>query len=429
MLKRDMERLGTSWLGILAHRLAETFGLLVLSALAVQAEPPRLGKGLNMDIWVEWHHVGAYLADPSLRSPYPDWPRHVSDDRLAQLRAEGFDFIRLPIDPEPLLLLDPGALRNGLLAEIRARVEQLHAAGFTVIVDLHTFPRDEAGGIDRIMNNQGTWQHYVDLVGAVGLAIADFDPARTLFEPINEPTNDCPAIWEGKGKQAWPAMLAQLHKTAREAAPDLTLVLSGACWGGIEGLMALDPAAIADVNVIWTFHSYTPFAFTHQGASWAEGPVAFLTDLPYPPSHLRADSVDDLADLAATRAKGSTRWFAKDFTPEDFRAEIKAYRALPDDAALSDIRRAADWAQAHDIPTSRLLLGEFGAIGGSETGGNVRPADRWRFLADKSRAAEDLGIGWAVWSWTADFGIAEGRNRRLIPAACGALRLRRCTGP
>ncbi|MFN4202271.1 MAG: glycoside hydrolase family 5 protein [Tabrizicola sp.] len=404
--------------------------LLVLGlACPALAGPPDLSKGIATDIWVEWHRVGEYLADPALRSPYPDWPRHVSDARLAQLRAEGFDFVRMPVDPEPMLLLDPGPTRDAMIAEIVARVRQLHAAGLTVIVDLHTIPRSESGGIDRIVGNPGTWVFYLDLVDAVGRALTDagLDPARTLFEPINEPTNDCAAIWEGKGPAAWPAMLAEMHAVARAAAPDLTLVLSGACWGGVEGLQALDPAAIADENVIWSFHSYQPYTFTHQGAEWSNDPVAFLSDLPYPPSRLKAGDVGPLADAAVSRASTAWPWFARTFTREDYVAALEAYRNQPDDFGVQEIRRAAEWAKAHGIPASRLLMGEFGTIGGEDSTARVRIEDRWQLLADKRSAAEAAGIAWSVWSWISDFGIATGPDRTIDPAACAALDLTGCT--
>ncbi|MFN3280494.1 MAG: glycoside hydrolase family 5 protein, partial [Tabrizicola sp.] len=397
------------------------FALLGLGlACPALAEPPKLSKGIATDIWVEWHRVGEYLADPALRSPYPDWPKHVSDERLAQLRAEGFDFVRMPVDPEPMLLLDPGPTRDAMIAEIVARVRQLHAAGLTVIVDLHTIPRDESGGIDRIVGNPGTWAFYLDLVDAVArkLAEAGLDPARTLFEPINEPTNDCTAIWEGKGPAAWPAMLAEMHATARAAAPDLTLVLSGACWGGVEGLAALDPAAIADDNVIWSFHSYQPYTFTHQGAGWSMDLVAFLSDLPYPPSRLKAEEVGPLADAAVARAGEARQWFARNLTRQEFVAALEEYRTLPDDIGVQEIRRAAEWARAHGIPAARLLLGEFGTIGGEDSTARVRAEDRWQLLADKRRAAEAAGIAWSVWSWISDFGIATGPDRTIAPGAC-----------
>ena len=34
--------------------------------------------------------------------------------------------------------------------------------------------------------------------------------------------------------------------------------------------------------MIYTFHDYEPFPFTHQGATWTDPAVAPLRDVPYP---------------------------------------------------------------------------------------------------------------------------------------------------
>ena len=49
-------------------------------------------------------------------------------------------------------------------------------------------------------------------------------------------------------------------------------------WYGIDKLVSRQP--LADTNVIYAFHDYEPFIFTHQGASWAN--LGATHDLPYP---------------------------------------------------------------------------------------------------------------------------------------------------
>jgi hypothetical protein len=202
--------------------------------------------------------------------------------------------------------------------------------------------------------------------------------------------------------------------------------LSGACWGGVAGLAGIDPASLADDNVIWSFHSYEPFIFTHQGAGWTVGPVAFLTEIPYPPSRVAESDVDRLADLAFARAEASALWFADGITREAIRAEIEGYRALPDDVSARDLSAALDWARTHGIPPERLILGEFGVIGGIAEEASVLPEDRLRFLADKRGAAEAAGVAWSVWSWVGSLGIAEGPDRAFLPGICDALALSGC---
>jgi endoglucanase len=177
------------------------------------------------------------------------------------------------------------------------------------------------------------------------------------------------------------------------------------------GLIALDPGLIDDTNVLWTFHSYEPFVFTHQGAEWISVAERYLEDVPYPPDRLDDRTLDRLAQAAAQRAGGT-------HDVHDFRYRLEAYRRAGTAATSTPIEAVADWADRHAVPRDRLLLGEFGAMRGT---------DRLAFLEAKRWAAEEHGIPWAVWSWGDAMAITLDRaTRKLDPAVCTALGLEGC---
>ena len=381
-------------------------------------------RGLNFDIWNTWLSVEDMVTTPGFLDIYPDWRAIVPPKAIAGLSAMGFDFVRLPMDPAPLLRLGPGPAQDALIDQIAETALMVQAAGLKTIVDLHSIPRpDEAWGTDSVVGDTALFAAYIALTANVAARLNGMDPDRTALELLNEPTSDCDSVWSG-GPMTWPDQLIRLHRAARKAAPDLPLVLSGACWGGVDGLKAIDPAAIADNNVLWSFHSYEPFLFTHQGASWTTGLNALFTGITYPPTTIDDATAARLLSQAEGRLGTSTN---KDATPAALAQALQNYRDRPPDDVGTEIRAAAVWADQHGIPRGRLILGEFGAIRDDMTGSRLTGTGRAAFLKDKRTAAEALGIGWAVWGWTGAFGITDDDTTRAIaPDICVALGLLQC---
>ena len=81
-------------------------------------------------------------------------------------------------------------------------------------------------------------------------------------------------------------MQSELLRTARIVAPNLALIATGACGSMIAGLETLDPASIADPNLVYAFHFYEPYVFSHQGAPWMSGEpmYRYLNTVPWPAS-------------------------------------------------------------------------------------------------------------------------------------------------
>jgi endoglucanase len=378
-------------------------------------QPTGFRRGVNGDLWNNWGTIAQLQADPQALEVFPDWRRNVTPAMFQALADQGFDFIRLPTDPGPALAYGPGPDQDRLIEGMVDAAQMGLDAGLNVIVDLHPLPRgEEIGGIESILGDQ--FPAYVDLVARIAARLADLPSALEL---LNEPPFDCEAVYAGAPPQ-WPGMQARLHAAARAAAPDLPIILTGACWSQGNALTALDPGLIADTNVIWTFHSYTPYSYTHQGAIWINPPVKYLRDLPYPPSLMTPEIaarviVEAEARMIATEGTADSDAIAK---------AVTEYAATPDSDVGAEITIVSQWADAHAIPRDRILMGEFGAL---HTVDDVAQPMEWyhAFLSDKRQAAEAAGMGWAVLSWSGGMGIAapEDPDRRMSPETCRALGL------
>ena len=385
---------------------------------AALAEPVSLKRGVNLGLWLDWLSIGEMLADPSTLDPYPDWQRDITPRMLEVLAEQGFDFVRMPTDPGPMLAYGPGADQDRLIAGIHTATKTALDAGLKVVVDLHPLNRgDETGGIEDIL--EGLWPDYVTMVARLAGDLATLPQDRVVLELLNEPTFDCEAVYAGAPPR-WPAMQTELVAAIRATAPDLTLVLTGACWGQANALASLDPRMIDDGNVLWTFHSYQPFLFSHQGATWSSAPEKYVWDLPYPPSAV----TDELAAELATAAKERMAAAEGQADAELIDTAIAEYRAYPDSIVTTEIERAAAWADEHGIPRDRLFLGEFGAL--HTIDGRTLPRDWYlAYVTDKRTAAEAAGMSWAVLGYIGGMGIADEDvpDRRLDPDTCRALGL------
>ena len=112
---------------------------------AAQAAPLPLHRGVGLHQWLNWAPLaedGTYRWPP-YRSveewlaedrPMSDWPQ---GDPFAAIGALGFDFVRLTVDPGPLLASE-GTRREEALAVLSESVQRLTAANLKVVLNLHS---------------------------------------------------------------------------------------------------------------------------------------------------------------------------------------------------------------------------------------------------------------------------------------------------
>src|SRR5262249_9951650 len=154
----------------------------------------------------------------------------------------------------------------------------------------------------------------------------------------------------------------KLIAAIRSGAPNHTIIASGHRWSGLWEFLALEP--YSDRNIIYNFHFYEPFVFTHQGAGWAGPNLQFYRGLPYPSSPdaiaRMLDSVmDDAARLVLVNY-GQDHWDA---------ARIDKAMAL-----------AAAWGEKHHVPVTCNEFGVFRRFS--------QPADRAAWITDMRVAFE-----------------------------------------
>ena len=335
----------------------------------------------------------------------PDY--EMSDAVLRNVAAAGFDSVRVTVDPGPFLQFT-GAKRDALDRHLVGVVERMLANRLCVIVDFH--PNRQVSTYEAIKLVQATddplFLDYASAIERTARLLAGLKTNRVALELMNEP----PYGWDAATTERWQRMLEILHRTARSAAPDLLLILSGAHGGDAAGLIALDPAAFANSRVLYTFHYYRPYEFTHQGVK-STGPNdwhwQFISSLPYPAHSadpnliwegIRLNILMESGLSPADRARALdvvhervAGYFASDFSKKQIGA---------------DFDQVLTWANRHNIDPHAILLGEFGV---TRTYGMYRASDatsREAWIRDVRTAAERRGFRWAFWALSGYGGMA-----------------------
>jgi hypothetical protein len=332
-------------------------------------------------------------------------PKHtLTPAQISAIRAAGFDFVRLPVDPGPFLDFQ-GAQRDALDTQLLATVQLLVNAGLGVIVDFHPNPIAPDAYSPKALvtsTNAPVFQAYCDMLTRSARMLEGVHSDRVALELMNEPAQG----WSAVGYATWQDMLQRLYQAARNGSQRLKLVLPGGNGGNYPGLTHLDPTPFQRDNaVLYTFHYYEPHEFTTQSYS-PDPKYRVLADIPYP---------TEARPLSESVVAMNARLTKIDASPTDRvadesrgMAELERYRAADFSHAVmdSEFDEIAAWAKSHQIAPSRIFMGEFGVIRKFGPYDGAREPERLRWLHDVRIEAERRGFIWSIWVFSGSGGMA-----------------------
>jgi len=370
-------------------RLGPLVASLVLAlgaSLAHAGDPLALHRGVNVPNWLEWTD----LTPGGDRRRPPGRAQSVSINDFNAIKALGFDFVRLSVDPGPLLSAD-GDYRLEAFNRLERAVRLVRRSGLKVVLTLQAASQAElspgtspegpvANGLD------DRYRVVVASLAGMMLRVGANAMALELTSEVD------PGSCDGPSGRAWEAQVEGMVRAARETAPALTLIVSGACGGSAKGLVQLNPAALKDDRLLYSFQFFEPTGFTRQGVGAAKD----VKGAPWP-----ADAVAKPLALVFSKLLISQD---EDQTPNDLESRISDVRRYLDGylagaweesrlkARFSEVRT---WAERHHLPPRRLLLGSFGVMAANQNRGGALDADRFRWLNAVRREAEAFGAAWA----------------------------------
>lgn len=327
----------------------------------------RLQHGINTSEW---------FAQANDYSPQRLETYTTAND-IALIEQMGFDHCRLSIDAGPLVAWLHAGHETPFMQELDKAVRTMIDHHLSVIIDIHPTSEYKA----ELFQGSAGVANFTALWSALAAHFAPVDPEHVFFEIMNEPEQNDPYRWHG--------IEATVVDAIRRAAPQNTIIATGAHWSGLGDLLVLEP--LSDPNVIYTFHDYEPFPFTHQGATWTSTEVRPERAIPYP------STPENIAPKLSEEPNLSGQFFLDSYGEDKWDAE----------RVENTIEFAARWSQMHHVP---VYCGEFGVFRDF-----APPADRARWIHDMRVALNRNHIGWAMWDYQGGFGVVTKKNGTTTP--------------
>ncbi len=270
----------------------------VPTSAATWQRAQQMHRGANLSNWLE-----AYWLIPF--NAYPETNKYDAAT-FTNLSALGVDAFRLPITFEHLAASTPPYTLNTAhpaFALIDNAIQWAAASGVKLIIDMHhgTTTLTDANYATELPRLRAIWQQVIARYGHL-------DTERYLFEVYNEPH----AISNVNFRTVAQALVDDL----RVAGSTHSVLVGASGYNGAGALAAFTP--LDDADIIYTFHFYDPYLFTHQQMSWTSPPNFAARTFP---------QAGELANVAAA------------------------------------INAAGDWATVHDVP---VVVGEFGVTANAD---------------------------------------------------------------
>jgi len=324
-----------------------------LQALAMES----LDRGYNITNWLEQERFESFRYDEAF---------------VAALADAGFKSLRLPIDLDLYVEEISGSgssieltLHDDLFEILDSFEAWTRDSGLSLTIDYHQYDRSLDFGDPESMDVAvAVWE-------AVAKHFADNPRQDLFFELLNEP--ELSVSGAAPSQAEWTKLAEAMVAAIRKHDERRTLIFGDVEWYGIGPLSRREP--LSDDNVIYAFHFYDPFIFTHQGASWAN--LGTTHDIPYPYAPERWSEYS--AELGFTPFMES--WILNDAR--------NYYRTGNREALKNRIAIAKKWAVDHGVP---VICNEFGAYDATSL-----LEDRVNYYTDLIGIFAELEIPWQHW--------------------------------
>jgi endoglucanase len=335
------------------------FLILLFLTFCSNAQVP-FHKGVNL---THWFQAGA--------AKQIQFTKFTKKD-FENIKSLGCDVIRLPINLHAMTGIAPDYTLDPLFLQfLDSAVEWSEELEIYLILDNHSF--------DPAVNTEPSVENILVKVWSQMARHYKGRSGYLLYEVLNEPHGISDAVWG--------AIQQSVIEAIRLEDSEHFIIVGGSNYNSYMTLSTLP--FYTDDKLIYTFHFYDPFLFTHQGASWLGPSLVSLRNIPFP---YQASS------MPALPAEFDDTWIES------------AYNSYPVDGTVSQVRQllnvAVDFRASRNVP---VFCGEFGVYIP-----NSDPTDRVGWYEEIRAYLNDNDIPWTIWDYKGGFGLFEANSNELF---------------
>jgi endoglucanase len=300
---------------------------------------------------------------------------YINEHDIKFIDSIGYDHVRIPVD-EIELWDEKGMIIEKAVTCLTNCLDWCEKYDLRAIVDLHTvrahhFNAANEGGKITLWEDSAAQANFVNLWMQLSDILKKYPVDMVAYEILNEavaPEHD-----------DWNKLMNRTVAEIRKKEPERVLVIGPNMWQIAPNLKFLKLPE-GDRNIILSFHTYSPMAFTHYKASWT--PMKdYKGSVHYPGQIITNEDYQKYIDTTNTALVAQTA---------DARDVYNKKRLL--DVFQSGI----EYAKSKNL---QLYCGEFGCLP------TVERKDRLQYYTDMVSALEENNIAWCDWEYKGDFGI------------------------
>lgn len=327
--------------------------------------------GVNLGGWLS-------QADDTFVNHYRNF---ITESDIEYISSLGLDHVRVPVD-YMVIEEENGKIKEDGYGYIDNCLEWCRKYGINMIIDLHKafgYSFDPLDKDDKTIffHDEKIQERFYSLWNTIASRYGKYHDT-VAFELLNE-------IVEPSVAEEWNNIALETISRIRTVAPDSWVIFGGTMYNSVLSVPKL--AETNDNKVVYTFHSYEPMIFTHQGAYWVDNmPKDFRISYPENIEEYRHHSRQLSPNLASAIFSDNLTEISSDFFEKLF---------LP----------ALETAENRNIP---LYCGEYGVIDLADDVSKIN------WTADISSVFDKYSIGRAYWNYKEkDFGITDIKDEKL----------------